>query len=89
TKAENIVKILTPIDKIPSNKVNKTLDFTEAQYGRVVKINIQDVLKTLAANTMAPVIPGYMMIGDDKKGVSMENTQATDPKAILQADGLA
>lgn len=38
---------------------------------------------------MAPVIPGFMMIGDDKKGVSMENTQATDPKAILQADGLA
>ncbi|WP_276736423.1 Ger(x)C family spore germination protein [Bacillus sp. (in: firmicutes)] len=89
TKAENIVKILTPIDKIPSNKVNKTLDFTEAQYGRVVKTNIQDVLKTLATNTRAPVIPGYMMIGDDKKGISMENTQATDPKAILQADGLA
>lgn len=89
TKAENIVKILTPIDKIPSNKVNKTLDFTEAQYGRVVKTNIQDVLKTLAASTKAPVIPGYMMIGDDKKGISMENTQATDPKAILQADGLA
>ncbi|MBY4605337.1 MULTISPECIES: Ger(x)C family spore germination protein [Bacillus] len=89
TKAENIVKILTPIDKIPSNKVNKTLDFTEAQYGRVVKTNIQDVLKTLANSTRAPVIPGYMMIGDDKKGISMENTQATDPKAILQADGLA
>ncbi len=67
TKAENIVKILTPIDKIPSNKVNKTLDFTEAQYGRVVKTNIQDVLKTLAITTKAPVIPGYMMIGDDKK----------------------
>ncbi|AEP85294.1 MULTISPECIES: Ger(x)C family spore germination protein [Bacillus] len=89
TKAENIVKILTPIDKIPSNKVNKTLDFTEAQYGRVVKTNIQDVLKQLATNTRAPVIPGYMMIGDEKKGISMENTQATDPKAILQADGLA
>ncbi|MEC1922989.1 spore germination protein GerKC [Bacillus subtilis] len=89
TKAENIVKILTPIDKIPSNKVNKTLDFTEAQYGRVVKTNIQDVLKTLASDTRAPIIPGYLMIGDDKKGVSMENTQATDPKAILQADGLA
>lgn len=67
TKAENIVKILTPIDKIPSNKVNKTLDFTEAQYGRVVKTNIQDVLKTLASDTRAPIIPGYLMIGDDKK----------------------
>lgn len=67
TKAENIVKTLTPIDKIPSNKVNKTLDFTQAQYGRVIKTNIQDVLKTLALTTEAPVIPGYRMIGDDKK----------------------
>lgn len=41
TKAENIVKTLTPIDKIPSNKVNKTLDFTQAQYGRVIKTNIK------------------------------------------------
>ncbi|KAF1677540.1 MULTISPECIES: Ger(x)C family spore germination protein [Bacillus] len=89
TKAENIVKILTPIDKIPSNKVNKTLDFTEAEYGRVIKTNIQDALKTLGDSTKATIIPGYMMIGDDKKGISMENTQATDPKAILQADGLA
>ncbi|MEC1291950.1 Ger(x)C family spore germination protein [Bacillus mojavensis] len=89
TKAENIVKTLTPIDKIPSNKVNKTLDFTQAQYGRVIKTSIQDVLKTLAITTEAPVIPGYRMIGDDKKGVSLENTQATDPQAILQANGLA
>ncbi|MCI3986299.1 Ger(x)C family spore germination protein [Bacillus vallismortis] len=89
TKAENIVKTLTPIDKIPSNKVNKTLDFTQAQYGRVIKTNIQDVIKTLAASTQAPVIPGYLMIGDSKKGISLENTQATDPKAILQANGLA
>ncbi|MCY8981609.1 Ger(x)C family spore germination protein [Bacillus halotolerans] len=89
TKAENIVKTLTPIDKIPSNKVNKTLDFTQAQYGRVIKTSIQDVLKTLAITTEAPVIPGYRMIGDDKKGVRLENTQATDPQAILQADGLA
>ncbi len=33
----------------------------------MVKTNIQDVLKTLAANTKAPVIPGYMMIGDEKR----------------------
>ncbi|MDI6686574.1 Ger(x)C family spore germination protein, partial [Bacillus subtilis] len=46
-------------------------------------------LKTLAANPMAPVIPGYLMFGDDKNGVSMENPQATDPKAFNQADGLA
>ncbi|MGV2516672.1 UNVERIFIED_CONTAM: Ger(x)C family spore germination protein, partial [Bacillus subtilis] len=34
TNAVNIVKSLTPIEKTTSNKVNKTRDFTAAQYGR-------------------------------------------------------
>lgn len=88
-KAEDIIKVLTPIDKIPSNKVNKTLGFTEEQYGRIIKTSLQDVLIDLASPTGAPFIPGYEMHGDGAAGPSMENTQATEPKAILSADGLA
>ncbi|PJY99252.1 MULTISPECIES: Ger(x)C family spore germination protein [Bacillus] len=89
TKAENIVKTLTPIDKIPSNKVNKTLKFANSQYGGTIKTSIQEVIQCLAAKTKTPVIPGYVIVGDSKKGVSMENTQATDPNTILKANGLA
>ncbi|APH34427.1 MULTISPECIES: Ger(x)C family spore germination protein [Bacillus] len=88
-KAEDIIKVLTPIDKIPSNKVNKTLSFTQEQYGRVIKTNLQDVLIDLASPTGSPFIPGYEMHGDDKAGPTMENTQTTEPKAVLSADGLA
>ncbi|WP_343311379.1 Ger(x)C family spore germination protein [Bacillus atrophaeus] len=89
TKAENIIKVLTPIDKIPSNKVNKTLDFTESQYGKNIKTNIQDIIKCLVVPTKSPIITGFTMKGDSEKGKSLENTQSTESKAVLQADGLA
>ncbi|MCY9165255.1 Ger(x)C family spore germination protein [Bacillus atrophaeus] len=89
TKAENIIKVLTPIDKIPSNKVNKTLDFTESQYGKNMKTNIQDIIKCLVVPTKSPIITGFTMKGDSEKGKSLENTQSTESKAVLQADGLA
>ncbi|MCC9023443.1 Ger(x)C family spore germination protein [Bacillus nakamurai] len=88
-KAKDIIKVLTPIDKIPSNKVNKTLGFTEEQYGRIVKTSLQDVLIDIASPTGTLFIPGYEMHGDGKVGPNMENTQATEPKAVLSADGLA
>ncbi|MDI5791619.1 hypothetical protein PO124_34450 [Bacillus licheniformis] len=36
-KSETFIRTLTPIDKIPSNKVNKTLQFTEEHLGEHMK----------------------------------------------------
>ncbi|PEU49455.1 spore gernimation protein KC, partial [Priestia megaterium] len=47
SSAADLVKTLTPVDKIPANKVLKTLEFTERKWGENVKTSLQEVMKSL------------------------------------------
>jgi spore germination protein KC len=89
TKAADIVKTLTPIDKIPANKVIKTLTFTEKRNGEHLNVNVQEVMKSLVSSGKEPVISGFHLEGSAKHAKMLENIQETAPKASLEATGLA
>lgn len=89
TKASDLVKVLTPIDKIPSNKVIKTLKFTERQWGEYMAVNIQNTIKDLTSAGKEPLITGFRLNGDAEEGKKLENTQdKTEPSTTLSASGL-
>lgn len=89
TKAADIVKTLTPIDKIPANKVIKTLKFTEKRWGEYVNISVREVMKSLASPGEEPIISGFHLNGNVKQGEKLDNIQETSPGAALRASGLA
>ena len=89
SKASDIVKVLTAIDKIPSNKVIKTLKFTEKTWGENITVNMQDAIKTLVSPGKELVVSGFRVSGDVDKGGKMENTQETHPSSLLYAGSLA
>jgi spore germination protein KC len=89
TKASDIVKVLTQIDKIPSNKVIKTLKFTEKTWGENIAVNMQDAIKTLVSPGKELVVSGFRLSGDVNKGKKIENTQQTEPSSLLFAGSLA
>lgn len=89
TNASDIVKTLTAVDKIPANKVIKTLKFTEKRWGQHLNTNIQEVVKNLLSNGREPVISGFRMVGNAEQGKKVVNIQQTALDTILQADGLA
>lgn len=89
TKAADIVKALTPVDKISANKVIKTLKFTEKRWGHQLNANIQQVIKAFVSPGKEPVITGFILNGNANQAKKLENIQETSPEATLQADGLA
>lgn len=89
TKAGDIVKTLTNIDKIPANKVIKTLKFTQQQWGEQMNITIQDVVKSIISPGKEPVVSGFRLIGKVKQAKSQENLQMSAPDEVLETDGLA
>jgi spore germination protein KC len=89
TNASDIVKTLTAVDKIPANKVIKTLKFTERRWGEHLNVNIQEVIKNLLSSGKEPVISGFRLVGNKEQGKKMENIQQTALDAFLQAEGLA
>ncbi len=88
-KAKDLIKALTPVDKIPANKINKTLQFTEQQLGEHFKTSIQDVLKCITSQSRYPVISSFKLTGIKKKAPKMESIQSTDPAAQIEANDLA
>ncbi|MCM3584562.1 Ger(x)C family spore germination protein [Mesobacillus maritimus] len=88
-KASDLLKVLTPVDKIPANKIIKNLRFTEEQWGEVFTLNLQDVKKDMTAVGKSPVISGFSIEGDPVQGSKMENVQTSDPETTLSATGLA
>ncbi|CAK8583521.1 MULTISPECIES: Ger(x)C family spore germination protein [Priestia] len=89
TSAADLVKTLTPVDKIPANKVLKTLEFTERKWGENVKVSLQDVMMGLESPGGKAVVGGFRMIGDYKQARRLENLQESAPEATLRASGIA
>ncbi|AZV45049.1 germination protein Ger(x)C [Peribacillus asahii] len=89
TKAADIVKTLTGVDKIPANKVIKTLKFTEQRWGEHMEVSIQEGIKDLVSPGKEPVITGFRMTGNAEQGKKLENIQQSAVEENIQADGLA
>jgi spore germination protein KC len=89
TKASDVVKVLTAIEKIPSNKVIKTLKFTEKLWGENISVSMQDAIKTIVSPGKELVVSGFRLKGDVNKGKKMKNTQETEPSSLIYAGSLA
>ncbi|MBY0199493.1 Ger(x)C family spore germination protein [Priestia megaterium] len=87
--AADLVKALTPVDKIPANKVMKTLEFTQRKWGETVKISLQDVMNGLQSPGEEAVVSGFRLVGNPQKAQKLENLQESAPEATLRASGLA
>ncbi|MFE4046779.1 Ger(x)C family spore germination protein [Priestia sp. YIM B13490] len=87
--AADLVKTLTPVDKIPANKVLKTLEFTQRKWGETVKLTLQQVMKGLQSPGEETVVAGFRLVGNHEKAQKLENLQESAPESTLRASGLA
>lgn len=87
--AADLVKALTPVDKIPANKVMKTLEFTQRKWGETVKVSLQDVMNGLQSPGGEAVVSGFRLVGNPQKAQKLDNLQESAPAATLRASGLA
>ncbi|MGE7119049.1 Ger(x)C family spore germination protein [Peribacillus sp. NPDC046944] len=89
TKAGDLLKTLTAIDKIPAEKVNGTLKITELTKGEHLEVSIQEFISVLTADGREPVLSGFRMKGKVKQGKDMTNVQKSELDTTLEAHGLA
>jgi spore germination protein KC len=89
SNAADFVKTLTPVDKIPANKVMKTLEFTQRKWGENIKVSFQDVMEGLESPGGETIVSGFRMAGDHKQAQMLENLQESAPESTLRASGIA
>jgi spore germination protein KC len=89
SSAADLVKTLTPVDKIPANKVLKTLEFTERKWGENVKTSLQEVMSSLESPGRGTVVSGFRLMGNPQQAQKLDNLQESAPAATLRASGIA
>lgn len=88
TSAENVLKILTPLEKIPANELFDSLKTSERAWAPTSGVTLHDLLSDLVSKGKHPVLTGLKVKGSQEIGESKENIEVMDTPTQLQYTGL-
>lgn len=89
TKAESIISMITPLEKVSGYATAKKLEVTEKVWSENIKVEIDDVINGLVSEGAEPVISGVRIIGNPKEGSKTSNTERTKLPALIEISGVA
>ncbi|NHN30668.1 Ger(x)C family spore germination protein [Paenibacillus agricola] len=89
SRAEEVLKILTPEEKIPANKMFSTLEVSQRNWAVVSKVTIDNLLSNILSEGSNPVLTGIQVNGDPEVGRNKQSVEMTDPEVIIQYIGMA
>ncbi|AJY75119.1 Ger(x)C family spore germination protein [Paenibacillus beijingensis] len=88
TTAENILKVLTPLEKIPANKLYSSLQTSEKAWAPTSSVTLDQLITEIVSKGKDPVLTGLQVIGNPNKGSDTENVEKVDRPARLQLSNL-
>jgi len=87
--AEDALKILTPLQKIPANKMFSTLETSEKTWAPSLTITLNEMISDLISDGKHPVLPGIRILGDPEEGAKKNNVEGIDTPTQLKFTGIA
>ncbi|MED4531690.1 Ger(x)C family spore germination protein [Metabacillus fastidiosus] len=88
-KAKDILKVSTPLEKIPSNKMFNALETSQKEWSATKAVTLHELVKTIVREGEALVLTGITVKGDKGLANSMDNLERTVPNGDLQITNLA
>ncbi|SFE59579.1 spore germination protein KC [Paenibacillus catalpae] len=88
-RASDILKVTTPMERIPANKMFASLDASSESWAPTTKVTIDTLMDNLL-NSGSTVMTGIQMVGDFQDGVgdNEKNIEQTQPITRLRFSGL-
>ncbi|WP_458413537.1 Ger(x)C family spore germination protein [Schinkia sp. CFF1] len=87
--AEETLKILTSIEKIPANKLFSSLEKSAEVWAATEKIRLTDLMEDIVSEGIQPILTGITIKGDPQKGLTIKNVETISPDAIYSYRGMA
>ncbi|WP_339310076.1 Ger(x)C family spore germination protein [Paenibacillus sp. FSL M7-0896] len=89
TTAENVLKVLTPLDRLPATKLFSSLDKSYRISSKTVAVTLDKFIEDLLYQGENPVLTGVEVLGDPEAGSEKTNVEQTDPRTKLRYDSVA
>lgn len=87
--AEEVLNVLTPIEKVPANKMLNSLRTSEKTWGTTQSIKIDELINTLNNKETSVVMSAIEIHGDKSVGMEQTNVKKSKASAYLRYAGLA
>ncbi|WP_221568712.1 Ger(x)C family spore germination protein [Alkalihalobacillus sp. TS-13] len=87
--AKNILSILSPLEKIPAQKLVKASKVSGQSLGETLPVKIMEFVKKLTSDGIEPLASGVSIIGQSEDGQSTSNIEQTTPNSLIKSEGLA
>ncbi|WP_301169975.1 Ger(x)C family spore germination protein [Brevibacillus nitrificans] len=87
--AEEALKILTPIEKIPANNLYQSLAASAKAWAPSTTVTLDQLIADLVSDGKQPVLTGLRINGNAHIGQTTTNIEKIDNAATLQYTGLA
>ncbi|WP_208591133.1 Ger(x)C family spore germination protein [Gracilibacillus suaedae] len=89
TSAENVLSILTSIEKIPANNMISSLETSEEVWAPTTAVTLDELIKMLVTEGKNPVLTGIMIQGDPSIGGTTQNLEKIPPSTHLRYSEMA
>lgn len=87
--AFDVLKILTPMEKIPAAKLYSSLRVSESAWAPTVSVQLDDLITQIVNKGIQPALTGITIQGDKAAGQQTKNLRTPDTPAKLQYQGVA
>ncbi|MFB7155797.1 Ger(x)C family spore germination protein [Lysinibacillus sp. NPDC056232] len=87
--ADEVLNVLTPIEKVPANKMLKSLKTSEKTWGTTQSIKIDELINTLNNKEKSVVMSAIEIQGDKNVGMEQTNVKRSKSPVLLRYTGLA
>lgn len=89
TTAEEALKIMTPMETIPANKLYNSLQISDKSWSPSTAVTLDELINGITSTGKHPVLTGLMVTGDKKIGEDKKNVEDIYTPSQLQYAGLA
>lgn len=87
-KASDVLKVITPLEVIPSKNLKSTLIVSNDKSGITSVVTLDDLVSTLNNDGEEAIIPSIKIEGKVKNGQNMDNIKDSNPDTTLKIDTL-
>ncbi|MFD1736483.1 Ger(x)C family spore germination protein [Bacillus salitolerans] len=87
--AHDILSILTPIEKIPANKIFNSIKVSEGNWAPTKGVQLDDLISKIISDGNNPVLTGIKYEGNLEEGSSLKNIESVSSPTRVELENLA
>ncbi|MBS4216242.1 Ger(x)C family spore germination protein [Neobacillus rhizophilus] len=88
-KAADVLKVLTPLEKIPANNLFNSLEASAKSWAPTEGVTLATLVNNMTSNGISPILTGVEIRGNVNEGANLKNIERTKPKTTLDYKGVA